>query len=336
MVLRKKRKKKNKGFNCLTREKWTEEKTAWCCENEQLGCTVTDACEDKNEDLAAIMMVEGYTCATALDDYESNMCANELFIPYCCKTCSMKEEPSVDCMSERPEPKCEGDTLVTFVEGTADSRGCMIYGREEIVCGMGHCNAEAGQCDEIDGETPIPCNSNIDVDWACMECGGKQGKACTAKAGFGSSDLIEGKCNANYGCAKAEDEISLAGRKKRKKRKGKKKRKNKNKGEESEDSEEEPCAEATMKDGTCCKWANARFDYSDLDNVPDHPEECCEGEVTMNNECPVPEPCAEATMKDGTCCNWANARFDYSDLENVPDHPEECCEGQVTMNNECP
>jgi len=25
----------------LTREKWTEEKTSWCCENEQLGCTVT-------------------------------------------------------------------------------------------------------------------------------------------------------------------------------------------------------------------------------------------------------------------------------------------------------
>merc|ERR1712131_252643 len=46
-----------------------------------------------------------------------------------------------------------------------------------------------------------------------MECGGKQGKACTAKAG--------------YGCAKAEDEISLAGRKKRKKRKKKKKNKNK-------------------------------------------------------------------------------------------------------------
>eukprot|EP00493_Phyllostaurus_siculus_P020274 UN20599 len=47
------------------------------------------------------------------------------------------EEPSVDCSSERPEPKCEGDTLVTFVEtDNADSRGCMIYRREEIVCGM--------------------------------------------------------------------------------------------------------------------------------------------------------------------------------------------------------
>merc|ERR1712198_103853 len=129
---KKKKKNKNKRFNCLTREKWTEEKTAWCCENEQLGCPVTDACEDKNEELAAIMMVEGYTCATALEDYESNMCENENFIPYCCQTCSMKEEPSVDCLSERPEPRCEGDTLVTFVEpGTADSRGCMIYGREE-------------------------------------------------------------------------------------------------------------------------------------------------------------------------------------------------------------
>jgi len=48
-------------------------------------------CEDRNEDLAAIMMVEGYTCAMALDDYPSNMCANELFLPYCCQTCSMKK-----------------------------------------------------------------------------------------------------------------------------------------------------------------------------------------------------------------------------------------------------
>jgi len=50
------------------------------------------------------------------------------------------------------------------------------------------------------------------------------------------------------------------------------------------------CAEATMKDGTCCLWSNSRFDLSDLatGNVPDHPEECCEGEVTMNNECPPP------------------------------------------------
>merc|ERR1712198_150579 len=314
---KKKKKNKNKRFNCLTREKWTEEKTAWCCENEQLGCTVTDACEDKNEELAAIMMVEGYTCATALEDYESNMCENENFIPYCCQTCSMKEEPSVDCLSERPEPKCEGDTLVTFVESdTTDSRGCMIYGREEIVCGMGLCNAEAGQCDEIDGEAPIPCNSNIGVDWACMECGGKQGEACTAKAGFGSSDLIEGECNANYGCAKV-DEISLAARKKRKKRKGKKKRKNKNKGEESEDSEEDPGFNCLTRE----KWTEEKTAW------------CCENEQLG---CTVTEPCAEATMKDGTCCNWANARFDYSDLENVPDHPEECCEGEVTMNNECP
>jgi len=37
------------------------------------------------------MMVEGYTCAMALDDYPSNMCANELFLPYCCQTCSMKK-----------------------------------------------------------------------------------------------------------------------------------------------------------------------------------------------------------------------------------------------------
>merc|ERR1711953_1409165 len=155
-------------------------------------------------------------------------------------------DPSEDCLSARPEPKCEGATLVTFVEpGTADSRGCMVYGREENVCAMGHCNAEAGKCDEINHEAPIPCSSNIDVDWACMECGGKQGKACTAKAGFGSSDLVEGKCNANYGCAKASDEVSLAAKQKRnkRKRKGKKKRKNKNKGEESEDSEEEPSVE---------------------------------------------------------------------------------------------
>jgi len=137
-------------------------------------------------------------------------------------------------------------------------------------------------------------------------------------------------------------EISVAAKKKRNKRKkkGKKKRKNKNKGESvAENPAEIPedakaCEEATMEDGTCCMWANSRFDYSDLENVPDHPEECCEGEVTMNNECPV--VCEEATMADGTCCAWANSRFDYSDLENVPDHPEECCEGEVTMNNECP
>merc|ERR1739838_232046 len=55
-------------------------------------------CEDKNAELAAIMMVEGYTCATALEDYESNMCENELFIPYCCQTCSMMEDcPKVMC-----------------------------------------------------------------------------------------------------------------------------------------------------------------------------------------------------------------------------------------------
>merc|ERR550534_3088016 len=100
-----------------------------------------------------------------------------------------------------------------------------------------------------------------------------------------------------------------------------------------------------MKDGTCCGWAYARFDYSDFENVSDHPEECCEEPVTMDNKCPdsdhekqtmLPTTCPEATMKDGTCCGWAYARFDYSDFENVSNHPEECCEGVVTMDNECP
>eukprot|EP00967_Tisochrysis_lutea_P072667 scaffold96993_cov35-Tisochrysis_lutea.AAC.1 len=27
------------SFNCFTRERWTEEKRTWCCENKSLGCS---------------------------------------------------------------------------------------------------------------------------------------------------------------------------------------------------------------------------------------------------------------------------------------------------------
>ena len=30
-------------FNCMTRELWSDEKTAWCCDNEKLGCPVAEA-----------------------------------------------------------------------------------------------------------------------------------------------------------------------------------------------------------------------------------------------------------------------------------------------------
>merc|ERR1711928_74397 len=61
---------------------------------------------------------------------------------------------------------------------------------------------------------------------------------------------------------------------------------NKCPGNEKQTMLPEPCPEATMKDGTCCGWVYARFDYSDFENVSNHPEECCEGPVTMNKECP--------------------------------------------------
>merc|ERR1712141_808195 len=81
------------------------------------------------------------------------------------------EQSVGDCLSEPPAPRCQGDTLVTFVEpGTADSRGCMIYGREE------------------------------------NDCGGQKGKACTAWAGYGTSDRVQGTCNGKFGCAKKLDD----------------------------------------------------------------------------------------------------------------------------------
>jgi len=49
------------------------------------------------------------------------------------------------------------------------------------------------------------------------------------------------------------------------------------------------CDEETqtaMEDGTCCSLQNARWDWSDPVNVPEYPEECCKGPVTMANECP--------------------------------------------------
>jgi len=49
-----------------------------------------DICEDKNDQLAEII-VDGYTCAMALDDYGSDICSNELFKPYCCGTCAMQD-----------------------------------------------------------------------------------------------------------------------------------------------------------------------------------------------------------------------------------------------------
>merc|ERR1719204_674220 len=96
--------------------------------------------------------------------------------------------------------------------------------------------------------------------------------------------------------------------------------------------------EATMQDGSCCPYDNARWDWSKLS---DHPEECCEGIVSMDNpnECPpVCNEATEATMKDGSCCPYDNARWDWSNPTVVPDHPEECCEGIVSMDNpnECP
>jgi len=107
-----------------------------------------------------------------------------------------------DCLSELPEPRCDGDILVTFVEpGTLDSRGCMVYRREENVCAMGKCNEDAGKCDEISNEEPIPCNSRINADWECFDCWNNQGKACTAKVGYGSANLVRGTCNAQAGCS---------------------------------------------------------------------------------------------------------------------------------------
>merc|ERR1719204_382981 len=99
--------------------------------------------------------------------------------------------------------------------------------------------------------------------------------------------------------------------------------------------------EATMKDGSCCPFDNARWDWSNPNVVPDHPEECCEGIVSMDNpnECPpVCDEATEATMQDGSCCPYDNARWDWSDPNAVPNHPEECCEGIVSMDNpnECP
>jgi len=117
----------------------------------------------------------------------------------------LSEQSVGDCLSEPPAPRCEGDTLVTFVEpGTADSRGCMVYGREENDCAVGHCNAAAGKCDEITANAPIPCSSMIGEDWACMGCWQNEGNACTAKK-WGSPTPIEGVCNSMFGCVKASN-----------------------------------------------------------------------------------------------------------------------------------
>jgi len=117
----------------------------------------------------------------------------------------LSEQSVGDCLSEPPAPRCKGDTLVTFVEpGTADSRGCMVYGREENDCAVGHCNAAAGKCDEITANAPIPCSSMIGEDWACMGCWQNEGNACTAKK-WGSPTPIEGVCNSMFGCVKASN-----------------------------------------------------------------------------------------------------------------------------------
>lgn len=119
------------------------------------------------------------------------------------------EQSVGDCLSEPPAPRCQGDTLVTFVDpGTADSRGCMVYGREENDCAVGHCNAAAGKCDEITANAPIPCSSMIGEDWACMGCWQNEGNACTAKK-WGSPTPIEGVCNDMLGCVKAVNENSV-------------------------------------------------------------------------------------------------------------------------------
>jgi len=121
-------------------------------------------------------------------------------------SCDAVEKAVGDCLSEPPAPRCEGDTLVTFVEpGTADSRGCMVYGREENDCDMGHCNAAAGKCDEITASAPIPCSSMIGEDWMCMGCWQNKGNACTAKK-WGSPTPIPGVCNDKFGCVKAVNE----------------------------------------------------------------------------------------------------------------------------------
>merc|ERR1719403_509373 len=58
--------------------------------------------------------------------------------------------------------------------------------------------------------------------------------------------------------------------------------------------------EATMQDGSCCPYDNARWDWSNPTVIPDHPEECCEGIVSMDNpnECPVVETPPAYTIGD--------------------------------------
>jgi len=50
-----------------------------------------DDCKDDEAGLAKVMFEDTYTCATAMEDYkdvEGGICANELFQPYCCRSCA--------------------------------------------------------------------------------------------------------------------------------------------------------------------------------------------------------------------------------------------------------
>merc|ERR1739844_135970 len=78
-------------------------------------------------------------------------------------------------------------------------------------CAMGSCNAAAGKCDAISSSGAIPCNSIIGHDWTCIECHESKGKACTAQAGYLTSDRVNGVCNDAYGCVSPSRERAVGG-----------------------------------------------------------------------------------------------------------------------------
>jgi len=79
-------------------------------------------CEDDNTGLTGLM-AEDYTCATAMEDHE-NACGNDLFTPYCCKTCADQkaalealEKSGMECGDILDKKQCKKSTTCRFKKG---------------------------------------------------------------------------------------------------------------------------------------------------------------------------------------------------------------------------
>lgn len=118
-----------------------------------------NSCEDRDEDLAVIMLIDGYTCETALDDYPDNICSNDMFIPYCCKTCSMK-------------PSC----VPREMGGNTGKPAYVVQSSMTATCPANHAALNSAQCEDAIEALCLEKGPNWSAQGSGVNCYQSDGK----------------------------------------------------------------------------------------------------------------------------------------------------------------